>query len=498
MTEVRVRFAPSPSGYLHVGGARTALFNWLYARHHGGKFILRIEDTDKNRSSDESIAAITNSLRWLMMDWDEGPEVGGPHGPYFQSERNHIYQGYLKQLVDKGQVYRCFCPPEKLEAEREAAMKEKRPPRYSGDCRKLSPVQAAEKVERGEPFAYRFLNPMSGDVVVDDIVRDIVTFPAADLDDFVIARTDGSPLYNFAVVCDDIDMEITHVIRGDDHLSNTPKQVLIYQALGKPTPRFAHCSQILGPDGSRLSKRHGATSIDSYRDDGYLPEAFVNFLVLLGWAYDDEKELFDLSELIEYFSLEKVAKKPAIYNQEKLLWMNGVYLRKMQVDHLAAAIVPFLASAGLVDPLSDSDEEMSRVLEAVKLEQEKMKLLSDAPRLLSFLLQGDEEFTYEEDAVRKHLENGKSEKLLREAYLILEGLALFNHEQIETCVKKYATEKGLSLGKVVHPLRAALSGRSQGPGLFEMMAYLGKESCLRRLQRAISLFPAELASSDTD
>lgn len=498
MTEIRVRFAPSPSGYLHVGGARTALFNWLFARHHGGKFILRVEDTDKNRSSDESIAAITNSLRWLMLDWDEGPEINGPHGPYFQSQRGEIYQLYLDRLIAGNKVYRCFCSPEKLEEERKQAMLEKKPPRYVGTCRDLSNDEATERVCRGEQAVYRYLNPRVGDVVFDDLVRGAMSFPVAEMDDFVIARADGTPLYNFAVVCDDLDMRISHVIRGDDHLSNTPRQLLLYQALGETPPQFAHVSQILGPDGSRLSKRHGATSIDSYRDEGFLTGAFVNFLALLGWAYNDERELFSLQELVEAFSLERVSRSPAIYNQDKLLWMNGLYLRQLMPDQLAAAVVPYLAQAGLVDPECDPDARFARVLGAVTLEQEKFKLLSDAPRLLNFLLVGDGEYPFEEDAVKKHLEGGRNEHILRDVAEVLGKLEPFNLEHIEQAIRNYAEAKGLGVGKVIHPLRAALSGRNQGPGLFQMMQFLGKESCLGRIQRALDLFPRELSSGDPD
>jgi nondiscriminating glutamyl-tRNA synthetase len=489
MTEIRVRFAPSPSGYLHVGGARTALFNWLFARHHGGKFILRVEDTDKNRSSDESIAAITNSLRWLMLDWDEGPEIGGPHGPYFQSQRGEIYQRYLDRLIAGDKVYRCFCSTEKLEEERKQAMAEKKPPRYSGTCRDLSNDEASERVCRGEQVVYRYKNPRVGDVVFDDLVRGAMSFPVAEMDDFVIARTDRTPLYNFAVVCDDLDMRISHVIRGDDHLSNTPRQLLLYQALGETPPLFAHVSQILGPDGSRLSKRHGATSIDSYRDEGFLTGAFVNFLALLGWAYNDERELFSLQELVEAFSLERVSRSPAIYNQDKLLWMNGLYLRQLTPDQLAAAVVPYLAQAGMVDPQCDSDAKFARVLGAVTLEQEKFKLLSDAPRLLNFLLVGNMEYPFEEDAVKKHLEGGKNESILRDVAEMLATLEPFNLEHIEQAIRSYAEAQGMGVGKVIHPLRAALSGRNQGPGLFQMMEFLGRESCLTRIQWAQDLFP---------
>src|SRR5688572_30214214 len=325
---VRVRFAPSPTGYLHVGGARTALFNYLFARRHGGVFVLRIEDTDRERSTEESERAIYESLRWLGLHWDEGPDAGGAHGPYRQSERLSSYAEWADRLHEQGLAYRCFCDPEDLKRRREAALAKGEPPKYDRTCLRLPREETDARAAKGEPFALRFRMP-EGETKWTDGVRGEVTFQNAVLDDLVILRADRHPTYNFAAVVDDHSMEITDVLRGDDHISNTPRQLRIYAALGWEPPRFAHIPMILGPDGTRLSKRHGATSVTAFRDEGFLPEAMVNFLALLGWAFDGEREIFTLEELTQVFSLDRISKNPAIFNHEKLEWMNGEYFRAL-------------------------------------------------------------------------------------------------------------------------------------------------------------------------
>ena len=339
MPEVRTRFAPSPTGYLHIGGARTALFNYLYARHCGGKFVLRVEDTDRQRSTPEAIAAILESMEWLNLEWDEGP--------FYQTERMDLYQDRIRALLSAGDAYPCVCTPETLEAKRAAALAEKRKPMYDGTCR--PPERAAVPVPDGVPYTIRFRSPENGHTVVDDKVKGRVEFDNTELDDLILARSDGSPTYNFCVVCDDIDMGITHIIRGDDHLSNTPRQMQLYEALGSKPPVFAHVPLILGEDKKRLSKRHGATSVTAYRDMGYYPEALNNYLVRLGWSHGDQ-EIFDGAELVEKFDIDAVGKSSAIFNPEKLLWLNAHYLKERPPSRLAEDVLPYLSAKGYPNP----------------------------------------------------------------------------------------------------------------------------------------------------
>ncbi|MFY9204018.1 MAG: glutamate--tRNA ligase, partial [Limnochordia bacterium] len=340
MNQVRVRFAPSPTGYLHVGGARTALFNYLYAKHHHGVFVLRIEDTDLARSTEASTRAILDSMAYLGLDWDEGPEKGGDYGPYFQSQRLELYKEYAEKLLSMGRAYECYCTPEELDQIRQEAAAQGRDPKYDGRCRNLTDTQRREFVRQGRKPVIRFKADFEGTTLVDDLIRGQVIFDNNQLDDFVIIKSDGMPTYNFAVVIDDALMRITHVIRGEDHLSNTPKQIQIYQALGFAVPQFAHIPMILGPDRTRLSKRHGATSVGQFQEEGYLAEAMVNYLALLGWAYDDSQTIFSKTELIEKFSLSKVSKNPAVFDLAKLQWMNGVYIRELSLDELYQRTLP--------------------------------------------------------------------------------------------------------------------------------------------------------------
>ncbi|MDP2402134.1 MAG: glutamate--tRNA ligase, partial [Actinomycetota bacterium] len=344
---VRVRFAPSPTGHLHIGGARTAIYNWAFARHHGGTFVLRIDDTDKERSTDENTQAILRAMRWLGLDWDEGPDVGGDYGPYHQSERSELYAQALELLKSNGTAYPCFCSAETLDAMREAARIAGGVSGYDRRCRGIDPVSAAARIAAGEPHVWRVKVPEGrGDIVLDDVIRGEVTFPISAMDDFILARTDGSPTYMFATVVDDWKMEITHIVRGDDHLSNTPRQVIVFEALGAPVPTFAHMGLIFGPDGKRLSKRHGATSVEAYRDMGYLPEALLNYLALLGWSLDDTT-VFDRATLVEQFELARVSKNPSVWDAGKLVLMNVVYLRVMSAEEFFVRIVRWLEEAEL-------------------------------------------------------------------------------------------------------------------------------------------------------
>jgi len=338
LQQVRVRFAPSPTGSLHIGGARTALFNWLFARKHDGVFVLRLEDTDLLRSSEESSAGIIDGLQWLGLNWDEGPETGGSYGPYRQSERLPVYRKYLEQLVADGQAYYCFCSNEELQQEKEAARNGKRDYKYSGRCRELTSEEVQQRLSQGLKPVIRIKAPDNGTCVVHDLIRGDVEFNYVLMDDFIIAKSDGWPTYNFAVVVDDASMDITHVIRAEEHLSNTPKQLLIYESLGLTPPLFAHVSMILAPDRSKLSKRHGATSVQEFREQGYLPEALVNYLALLGWSSGDDRDFWSLDELVAEFDLENISRSPAVYDIEKLTWMNGNYLGKADSERLLSLV----------------------------------------------------------------------------------------------------------------------------------------------------------------
>ncbi|HHY09450.1 MAG TPA: glutamate--tRNA ligase, partial [Firmicutes bacterium] len=346
MNTVRVRFAPSPTGYLHVGGARTALFNWLFARHHSGVFVLRIEDTDLARSSEEATQVILDALEYLGLDWDEGPKVGGDYGPYHQSERLDIYRKYAQKLLAAGRAYECFCTPEELEAKRKELIAKNKASHYDRRCLHLSAEEKEALRSKGIKPAIRFRAVSEGETEVADLIRGKVVFENTQIDDFVIYKSDGTPTYNFAVVVDDALMKISHVIRGEDHLSNTPKQIQIYDALGLPLPKFAHIPMILGPDKALLSKRHGATSVMEFSKEGYLPQAMVNYLSLLGWGYDDSQTMFSVPDLIEKFSLERVSKNPAVFDLQKLEWMNGVYIRELSLEELYKKALPFWQKAG--------------------------------------------------------------------------------------------------------------------------------------------------------
>jgi glutamyl-tRNA synthetase len=462
---VRVRFAPSPTGHLHIGGARTALFNWLFARHNKGTFILRIEDTDRTRSTEEYIDSIMEGMQWLKLDWDEGP--------YRQTDRFDVYRSYAEKLVQEGKAYLCYCSPEELDERRKEALAQGRSPKYDGRCR-----ERKEPVPGRSP-AIRFLMPGEGEAVVEDLIKGRTVFENSQLDDLIILRSDGTPTYNFTVVVDDVDMKITHVIRGDDHLNNTPKQIHIYKALGYEVPLFAHLPMILGSDKTRLSKRHGATSVIAYREMGYLPEALVNYLVRLGWSYGDQ-EVFSPDELIRYFSFEHVGKSAAVFNPEKLLWLNSQYLMSKTPEELSDLVMPFLISEKVVEEGYAPDKQW--LGKAVLSLRERAKTLVELANGLRYYFA--EEIEYNEKASGKFLNSKTLEHLkgIREA---LEAPENFISSEIEKIFVLYAERSNLKLGMVAQPVRVAMTGRTESPGIFEVLEILGKAKTLRRLERAI-------------
>ncbi|MBI5630526.1 MAG: glutamate--tRNA ligase [Elusimicrobia bacterium] len=479
---IRTRFAPSPTGFLHIGGARTTLFNWLFARRHKGVFILRIEDTDEVRSTSDSVTAILDSIKWLGLDWDEGPAglegEKGSCGPYYQMRRLETYQKYLKQLLDSGAAYLCYCSKEDLEAMRRLAALEKRPPRYDGRCRGLAEKQKREHEAAGRKPSVRFRMPDEGATVVDDLIRGQVSFENKLLQDFVIQKTTGGPTYNFACVIDDHLMEISHVIRGDEHLSNTPSQLQLYRALGWAPPQFAHLSMILGPDGAKLSKRHGATSVLEYKQQGYLPAAMRNYLALLGWSTTDSQQLFTPEELVAKFDLAGCQKNPATFDPVKLTWMNGEYMRGMPVSELLKEAEPFLKAAGLPAAGGPSLEK------AAALEHEKYKLLSEIPGLVDFFYKPVE---FAPRALDKVLRAEGVRGILLAMAEELEHAPEFTERALEERIRRFCAEKGLKTGQVFHPLRAACTGRTEGPTLFLMLEVMGRETVVSRLKSAAAM-----------
>ncbi len=490
---VRVRFAPSPTGFLHVGGARTALYIWLFARHLKGTFILRIEDTDEARSTDESMQAILDGMRWLGLDWDEGPGVKGhkddvgSFGPYFQMERLDIYRKHLEMLLERGRAYPCFCSKEDLEQMRSRAMIAKRPPKYDERCRKISKEDGQARVAKGEPHVFRLARSHDGAVEFTDVVKGQLKFESELLDDFVLVKSSGVPTFMFAGAVDDYLMQITHVIRGDDHLSNTPRQIQIFEALGwTKLPQFAHISMIHGPDGSRLSKRHGATSIEEFRQTGFLHEVKLNYLSLLGWSTSDSQQLFNpanhFQELVEKFELERCQKSPAVFDTEKLKWMNGVYIRQLTKDQLMERTWPFLVEAGLVK--SDADAALKHyVHDALMLEQEKFVVLSEAPGLVDFFL--TPEVVFDPESFEKVLKKDGAKEILKRIRDTFAGLPTLTAANTEQACREEAQKNALKNGQVFHPVRVAVSGRTKGPSLFHMLEVLGKERVLARIDRAI-------------
>ena len=474
---IRVRMAPAPTGRLHIGTARTTLYNWLFARHHRGVFVLRMEDSDQARSSPEFARDILEGIRWLGLDWDEGPEVGGPYGPYFQSQKLPRYQEVARLLLEKGLAYPCYCTPEELAERRQAMERQGLPPRYDRRCRGLSAAARARLEAEGRPKATRFVVPDEGAVAWHDLIRGEVSFENSLLDDFVLVKADGFPTYLLAVVVDDHDMRISHVIRGEDLISATPRQIHIYRALGWPLPQFAHIPLILGPDRSKLSKRHGATSLTEYRERGYLPEAVMNFIALLGWSPGEDREVLTRGEMIAEFSLEGVGKSGAVFDLEKLNWMNGLYLRRLSPEEYVARARLFLEQAGL-DLSAFPREQVGR---ALMLEQERAKTLAEIPELTEFFFR--EPPGYDEKGERKWFRRPGAADLLAAVRTTLEGVTSFDEKTVEAAVREVGERSG-GAGPVIHSLRLAVTGRTVGPGLFALMAVLGKEAVLRRLRRA--------------
>jgi glutamyl-tRNA synthetase len=485
----RVRFAPSPTGYLHVGGARTALFNWLYARRLGGTFVLRIEDTDVERSSWDMVEGILQGMRWLGLDWDEGPEVGGDHGPYFQSQRLERYREMAEQLVRDGHAYYCYCNAEAAKPKDELADGEEEgdTPRgeswtYDRRCSRLTPDEVAAREAAKMPRAIRFRVP-EGRTTFPDQVHGAITFDNANIEDFVTLRSDGYPTYHLSVVVDDLDMAITHVVRGDDHISNTPKQVLLYQAFGRPVPAFAHVPLILGPDKRRLSKRHGATSVMEYDRQGFAPEAMVNFLALLGWSPGDDREMFTRDELIHAFSLEGISSSNAVFNPEKLEWFSSQHIMRMPADELVARLEPRLGDAGLWQEAwtgGDGRAWLGRVIELFK---------PRAKRLTEFVEKGRPFFVdvieIEPEAAKKHLGTPEALAHLAAVRGMCAAAEPFTAGALEPALRALAEQRGAKAGVLIHPTRVATMGRAESPGIFEVLELLGRDRVLRRIDAAL-------------
>ncbi|MDL1955763.1 MAG: glutamate--tRNA ligase [Candidatus Desulfofervidus auxilii] len=456
------RFPPSPTGYLHIGGARTALFNWLFARHHKGKFILRIEDTDKVRSKKEYVEDIIEGLKWLGLNWDEGP--------YFQSERLNIYKEHIERLLSEGKAYYCHCSPEELERKRQKALAQGKKPRYDGTCRykNLPPKPGA---------VVRFKSNLVGETILNDLIHGPIIFNNAELDDWIIQRSDGTPTYNFVVVVDDALMGITHVIRGDDHINNTPKQLQLYQALGYKPPQFAHVPMILGPDKSKLSKRHGASSILEYREKGFLPQALVNFLVRLGWSYGDQ-EIFSLEELIEKFDISRIGKSPAIFNFEKLLWLNAHYIKELKDENLAELLIPFLNKKNY--PPTPKDY----VIKVVRTLNTRAKTLEEMAEMADFYFLPEPK--YDSKAVEKFL-IPEIKPALEEMLSAIIEMPVLDELKLEKTFRNIQEKYGLKPRNFAQAIRVSLTGRTVSPGLFEIMVVLGKERVIERLKKGINL-----------
>ena len=461
---VKVRFAPSPTGHLHIGGARTAIFNWLFARHNKGKFVLRIEDTDRTRSTEESIKEIIEALKWLGIDWDEGP--------YRQTDRMEIYRREAERLIKEGKAYYCYCTPEELEEIRKEMKEKCGIPKYDGRCRhRREPREGVKPV-------IRFKANTEGKTVFKDLIKGEIAYPNSQLDDFIIVRSDGTPTYNFVVVVDDALMGITHVIRGDDHLNNTPKQIQLYEALGYEIPQFAHVPMILGPDKTKLSKRHGATSVMAYKEEGYLPEALFNFLVRLGWSHGDQ-EIFSKEELIELFTLEAVGKSPAIFNPDKLLWLNHHYIKTYPVDKLAELLVEFLEKEGIVENAQELDREWLK--EVVVAFRERAKTLKEMAHQCDFLFKAPEE--YDPKGVKKFFK-AETATYLEALANELEKAKSFDRDTIDQVFQKVLDTFGIKLKAVAQPVRLAITGRTVSPGLHEIILLTGKDEVIKRIRKA--------------
>lgn len=478
MNQVRVRFAPSPTGPLHIGGARSALFNYFFAKGLGGKLILRIEDTDLERSSKESEKNILDALRWLGITWDEGPGMGGEYGPYRQTERLSLYQKYAEQLLKEGLAYPCYCSEEEIEAERQAFLAKGELPRYSGKCCHLSDEERENLEKKGLKPVIRFHVPPQKEIIIDDLVRGKVLFDSDGIGDFVIVKSDGIPTYNFAVVIDDALMKISHVIRAEEHLSNTPRQILLYEALHFNLPTFAHISLILGKDRSKMSKRHGATSVVQYQELGYLPQAVVNFLALLGWSPVGEEEIFTLEELINQFSLDRVAKNPAVFDMDKLLWINGVYIRKMSVEELVPLVLPYLQKAGFVTE-NPSEEDLKWVSLVVQALQDHLTTLSGIVEHMGILV--GEKVSFQDEQTIEILKEDTFNPVITLFLQKIRSLSELSPESVKPLFKEITKELKLGGKQVYMPIRIALTGQMHGPELFYLVPILGRELIEKRI-----------------
>ena len=486
--EVRVRYAPSPTGLPHIGNIRTALFNWLFARHHRGKFIVRVEDTDQARKVPGSVEAILEGLRWLDIDWDEGPEVGGPYGPYFQSERLEIYHGLAERLVSQGNAYHCYCSQERREDAGQGQRDRRTSASADCNCRGLSQEEISKlKSESGqESEVIRFAMPTEGITRVKDLIRGEVEWRNETLNDFIIMKSDGYPTYHLAVVADDNLMEISHVMRAEEWLPSTPRHLQLYDALGFEPPKFAHLPMIMGPDRAKLSKRHGATAIGEYEHDGYLPEAMSNFMVLLGWSLDDKTEIMSTQSIIDNFSLERITKSAAIFDQEKLLWMNGMYIREMTPEQLADRMMPFLERDLPKELLPVDRDYLCRI---APLLQERIKQLEDAANQTSYFFQADEQFDTG-ILVQKGMDREMTLSALKAALDELSATDDFQHEKLEEMMNVAGERLSLSRRQFFGVLRVATTGRAVSPPLFEMMEVMGKDRTVSRMKNAVERFTA--------
>ncbi len=490
---VRVRFAPSPTGYPHIGNIRTVVFNWLYARNQGGKFVLRVEDTDRSRYVANAVQEIMDSLRWLGMDWDEGPQVGGEYGPYVQSERLELYQQKAEELLKKGWAYRCTCSPERLEQVREEQRARGESPMYDGHCRDLPP----DAIDPNEPHVIRLKVPHEGETVVHDLIKGDVVFDNRLIDDQVLMKSDGFPTYHLAVVVDDHLMNITHIIRADEWLPSTPKHIFMYRAFGWETPTFVHVPLVMGPDGKKLSKRHGAISVNEFHKQGYLPEALFNFLALVGWApgEGDEQEIFSREELIERFSLERINKAAAVFSYDKLDWMNGVYIRQLPPAELLQRLIPFWQEAGMI-PTPVPAEILRKLETVVPLVQERLKTLRDVIALTDFIF-ADIETPAAEQLIGKKMTAKQTVLAIQQVQELLAGLVHFNAETMEQPLRDLAKELHLKAGQLFGLIRTATTGKDVTPPLFGSLEALGRTETLRRLERAEEALALLLAEEES-
>ena len=484
---IRVRFAPSPTGRFHIGSARTALYNWAFTKASGGSLILRIEDTDPERSTEENTQIILRAMAWLGLDWDEGPEKGGDFGPYFQSQRTESYRAALDTLKEKGAVYPCFCTVEELDEKRAAAEKSEGGfGGYDRSCRKIDPEEATARIASGEAHVWRLAVPENhAPITFDDAVYGHLSFPAEVMDDMVLVRSDGSPTYNFAVVCDDLNMQISHVIRGDDHLSNTPRQILLYEALGATPPTFAHLSMILGPDGKKLSKRHGATSVEEYRDRGYLSDALVNFIALLGWSLDGETTIIDRETLGRAFSLERITKKDAVFDEVKLDWMNGVYIRELAPRTWVELAKPYLLEAGATE--NHLAENLSWYEKLYPLVAERLARLDEIPEKLAYMFWGAK-IVLDKESVAKVLtkEGSRAEEAIRACRAVLADTAIpWECEPLQLACRSLTETLDIKAKDLFQPLRVAIAGNMVSPPLFESVELLSREEVLARIDQTL-------------